>query len=456
MTTELQSLANDFRAFCILQNQDFEIAEHHKIIAKKLMQIESGEIKRLIINMPPRHGKSFMCSQYFPAWYLGKNPDKYIISASYGQQLANDFGRAVKNLMGSDNFRQMFDVKIAKDSHSQKRFNTIQGGSYFAVGRGGPIVGRGGHLIIIDDLLKGVDEARSELIRSNMKQWYKNNLYTRLMPGGAIIIINTRWHIDDLSGWLIKESGEDWKVLSLPAITKDNKALWPSFYDIQTLHSIKTELGTQAFEAQYQQSPVLEGGNIIKEDWVRLEKPLPYYREYIQSWDLSFKGNKNSDYCVGQLWGKTATDIVLIDQVRGQWDFTETIKQIKRFSNKHPKATVKLIEDKANGPAVISTLKSQVLGLKPINPKSDKISRLRAVSPLFEAGNIVFDVDAYWLNELMHETITFPNGKHDDQVDAMTQAIDYLSKKTSSAFATAGESVLSENKQDEDLFPELI
>lgn len=442
-----------FLSFCRYMNPNFMVAEHHRLIAKELHKITADNPVRLIINMPPRHGKSFLCSQYFPAWYLGNNPDHYIISASYGQDLANDFGRNVRNLIKSEPFNNIFEgVMVSDDSKSQKRFNTNKGGSYFAVGRGGSITGRGGHVVIIDDLLKNEVEARSELIRSAMKDWYRSTLYTRLMPGGSIIIINTRWHVDDLSGWLISESNDDWQVLDLPAIDSDNKPLWPEFYNLEMLESIRKEIGSQAFEALYQQSPILDGGNIIKRDSIRIEKSWPNCKQYIQSWDLTFKGNKSSDYVVGQVWGQFGSDYHLIDQVRGQWDFVRTLSEIRKLTNRYPKALTKLIEDKANGPAVIASLKKEIPGIIPINPKAGKVERLHMVSPLFEAGNVVISEDLQGLDDFISETISFPNSKHDDQVDAMTQALQYLFSKQGQTFATSGRSMIGRETSEPSIF----
>ena len=438
---------NKLIPFCISQNSNFLVSAHHRTIARALQKVETGEIKRLIITAPPRHGKSYLVSQMFPAWYLGRNPEKYVIQASYGQDLSSDFGRFVRNSIMSDEFKGIFSgVSVETDSKSQKRFNTNKNGSYFAVGRGGSITGRGGNIIIIDDLLKNDQEAHSEKIRHAMIEWYKNTLYTRLMPGGAIIIINTRWHEDDLIGRLLKDSDEDWTQINFPAIDESGKALWPDYFSVDTLLKTKKEIGLKAFESLYQQNPSPEEGQIVKKDWIHHWKALPpQYQETIMSWDLAFKGTSTSDYVVGQMWGRWGADFFLLDQVRGKWDFTQTVRQVELFAIKHMNYGRILIEDKANGPAVMNVLKNKIPGIVPYKPDSDKASRLHSVTPLFESGNVFIPpIDKFdWVREYVHELTSFPSAKHDDQVDATTQALHILRKRTTEQYAVSGSSIFS-------------
>jgi hypothetical protein len=202
----------------------FELAAHHRIIVDKLEAIERGEIRRLMILMPPRHGKSLLSTQFFPAWYLGRNPERFVITASYGQELADDFGRRVRNLVSDPLHRAIFPAfRLSDDSTSMRRFNTTAGGSYYAVGRGGPITGRGAHLLIIDDPLKDREEAYSDTIRRSLHEWYSSVAYTRLQPGAAIVLVQTRWHEDDLAGRLLRENSSEWEVLALPAIAESEE-----------------------------------------------------------------------------------------------------------------------------------------------------------------------------------------------------------------------------------------
>lgn len=433
-----------FLSFCISQNQFFKVGEHHRKIAEHLERVAITPGSRLIVNMPPRHGKSFLCSQYFPAWYLGNNPKNMVICASYGQSLANTFGRNVRNLMRAPDYKGVFGFGISDDSKAKNYFTTTEGGEYHATGRGGSITGKGGHLIIIDDVLKGEQEARSFKVREEMKTWYKNDLYTRLMPGGSIVIINTRWHLDDLCGWLLTESNDDWDLLSLKAIDEKGDALWPEFYPIETLQKIKAEQGSKSFEALYQQNPVPEEGNIIKHEWINYWHDLPArFDEIIQSWDLTFKGTDKADYVVGQVWGRWKAQFYLVDQVRGQWDFTKTIEEVKKLSAKYPKAQLKVFEDKANGPAIQSHLKKELVGIKMYNPKSSKEERVHSITPLFEGGNVFIPSNSSYKDGLVYEWTSFPNAPHDDQVDAMSQALLNLNKTTSKGFAFAGQSIFA-------------
>lgn len=412
-----------FLAFCYALYPDFILGKHHRVIAKILHKVSLGKSKRVIITMPPRSGKSLLCSQLFSAWYLGKHPKHRIILASYGQDLANDFGRSIRNLMLDEKYRLIFpESKLADDSKSLKKFSLIRGGEFFAVGRGAALTGRGGNCLIIDDLTKDHQEARSSVVRNSLKQWYRETLYTRLMKKGKIIIVNTRWHQDDLVGWLLKESSDNWEHVNLPAINEKDEALWPEMFPIDVLKQTRREIGENAFSALYQQKPTPESGNIIKKEWLKFYKNLPEIDEYIQSWDLTFKDSRSSDYVVGQVWGRSGQSYYLVDQIRERLSFTETVEAIIRMSNKYPQATRKFIEDKANGPAVINHLQNKLHGIIPVNPKSSKVERLHAITPLFESKNVYLLKDEMLESELL----SFPLAKHDDQVDALTQALSYF------------------------------
>jgi len=231
-------------AFTGYTNSAYQAAPHHTMIAEKLEAVARGEIKRLMICMPPRHGKSELASRRFPAWFLGRNPGKQVIAASYNSDLANDFGREVRNIVASPEFQNLFKVDLAEDSKAANRWHTNGGGMYVAAGVGTAITGRGADILLIDDPFKDRKEADSELQRKTVWDWYTSTAYTRLMPGGAVIVINTRWHDDDLSGRLLYEQeggGDEWEVLSLPAI-KDDKALWPEWYAIERLEQIRSVL----------------------------------------------------------------------------------------------------------------------------------------------------------------------------------------------------------------------
>jgi len=272
--------------YSMYQWPGYRPAEHHRLIAEHLEMVERGEITRLMITMPPRHGKSMLASEYFPSWYLGRNPDHYVVAATYAQELADDFGRKVRNLIADESYANIFPgVVLKSDSTSSKRFHvsepddafsTRQDGAYFAVGVGGPLTGRGAHLLLIDDPVKNREEAESEIIRKKTKDWYTSTAYTRLMPGGRIVVIQTRWHEDDLAGWLQDtHKHEGWVILDLPAINDDGEALWPEQYDVEALERIKRALPPRDWSALYQQRPSPETGDYFRKEWIHEVDHLP-------------------------------------------------------------------------------------------------------------------------------------------------------------------------------------
>ena len=386
----------DLLEYCKIVNPLFETPPHIKLISEHLKKVEQGEIDRLIISMPPRHGKSFIVSEYFPCWYLGRNPNKYVIACSYGDELATDFGRKVRNRIEDDErFHEIFpDCKLAADSKSSSHFDTNKGGSYYAVGRGGALTGRGGDLIICDDLLKNSQEASSEATIKAIKEWYDTTLYTRLMPGGAIVIVLTRWTQRDIVGH-VKElektdpTGKKWVEIKLPAVNEHGEALWPERYPKHVLDATKHQIGTRAWNALYMQDPTIEEGSIIKRSWIKYYSILP---EHFDSWmisiDAAFKESANSDFVVIQAWAKKGSEYYLVDQIRGRMDFPTTIQSFRNMTQRHPKATAKLVEVKANGQAIVDSLKKEISGIIEINPKESKEARLSSVAPMFEAGNI--------------------------------------------------------------------
>jgi len=426
-------------AYCHMVSPEFISADHHRLIAKHLQQTLTKP-KRLIVSMPPRHGKSFLITEHFPTWFLGREPSKNVISASYGQDLANDFGRKVRNRMESETYGSIFDTRVAKDSHSKKRFDTTDGGSYFAVGKGGPITGRGGDVIIVDDLIKSDQEARSETYRQGIYSWWKETLYTRMMPGASIIVVATRWHEEDLTGWLLNNSKQDWEHLCLPAISPEGKALWPEMYPIEVLREFEQETEL-SFESLYQQNPVKPEGNMIKRDWINYYTELPrVIQQKVMTWDLAFKGNKDSDYVVGQVWGRTGADAYLIDQVRGQWDFTETLFHFEQLCAKHPDCYNRIIEDAANSAALISTMQRKISGITAWKPRTDKVGRVKAVTPMFRAGNVhIPSTNLFpWVEDMTKEWFSFDQGKNDDTVDAMTMALINLEESSGTVIMGVG------------------
>lgn len=418
---------NSFLSFCLGQNPEFKIGKHHREIAKILEKVERGEIKRLIINMPPRHSKSYTCNYMFPLWLLGKHPNKNIISVSYSQELAQDFGRKIRNQMNSEKYQRAFPgITLAEDSKSAAKFSTNKGGDYFALGAGGSITGRGADLIIMDDLIKNHQEARSKTSRDFLREWYSSTLRTRLMPNGAIVLIMTRWSIDDIAGWLMEKDQGEWEVISLPAIDEDNNPLWPEQFSLDDLERIRREVGTAVFNSLYQQNPAPDEGVIIKKEWLRFYDVRPEINEVIISWDTTFKDTDSSDYCVGCVLGKSkgSEKIYLLEVIRSRMDFNKARANMKLLSNKYP-GSVTLIEEAANGHALLQALMNEIPYMIGIKATDSKESRIMAIAPAIESGQILFpnpETDSV-INECLNELVTFPKGKHDDFCDALSQGI---------------------------------
>lgn len=409
-------------------------------IQKLLDKVTSGEIKRLLIFLPPRHGKTELTTIRYAVWRLEQNPELRIIIGAYNQILANKFSRKARRIASQR-------IAMSRDRVAVEDWETAAGGGIRAIGVGGGITGQGGNLIIIDDAVKSREEAESATYRERCWDWYTDDLYTRLEPGGSIIVINTRWHEDDLSGRILNsEDAPNWTVVSLPAFAEENdplgrevgQALCPERFDEVALLGIKTVLGSYAFNALYQQRPAPAEGGMIRRGWWKFYRENPSeFDEVIQSWDMAFKDSKSSDYVVGQVWARKGADKYLLDQVRDRIDFPATLMSVKMITAKWPDAHAKLVEDKANGPAVISTLQHEVAGLIGVEPDGSKEARVAAVSPDIEAGNVYLPDPsiAPWVLDFVEECAAFPNGAHDDQVDAMSQAIRRLSLSSGWHFA---------------------
>ena len=418
---------------------------HIKLLASKLEAVERGDIKRLAIFMPPRHGKSILTSEFFPAWYLGRNPDKYIICSTYAQDLADDFGRKVRNQLQDKTYTDIFpDAEISTDSSSMRRFNTTKGGVYYAVGAGSAITGRGAHLLLIDDPIKGREEADSAAMRKNLLDWYRATAYTRLMPNGSVVLIQTRWHEDDLAGWILKETGhEGWDVVEFPAILNERAAtmldlkegdpLWEESYPLQRLQEIKKTIGTREWSSLYAQKPSIEEGNIIKrwwwKNWTRENPPEMDY--ILQSWDTAYTVTETSDYSACTTWGvfsgEGGYNLYLIHSFREKLTFPELKKQAVHLYNELQPDLV-LVEAKASGWSLVQELMRTGIPITPFNPKKmDKLARVHSVAPLFEGGRVWFP-DTDESADVMNQFAMFPNTKHDDLVDSTTQALLRLRK----------------------------
>jgi predicted phage terminase large subunit-like protein len=423
-------------SFASLIYPGYKVYRHHSMLLRTLEGVEAGTVKRLIINMPPRMGKSLTTSEIFPSWFLGRHPDRSVICASYSQEFAeSNFGRRVRNYCLDPRTRAAFpELQLAEDSQSVRRFDTTAGGSGYFVGRGGAITGRGADLILLDDPIKDAEEAHSEAIRKQLHEWYSSVLYTRRTPDAAIVIIQTRWHFDDLAGWLLREHSEEkWQVLIFPAIAevdegwrKPGEALWPERFPIEELEATRRILGTAGWSALYQQRPVPEEGSIFKLEWFQRYDELPEFSQIVMSADTAFKTGAANDYSVVTVWGVAKNGYFLFHLWRDRAEFPSLKRQLEALAAKWNPHVV-LIEDKASGQSLIQELQENTrLPIRAVKIDSDKISRAHAVSPLVEAGRVFLPKAAPWIPEFLDEVSQFPSGAHDDIVDSTTQALNYL------------------------------
>lgn len=390
---------------------------------------------RLIVSLPPRHGKSWLISKYTPAWYLSLFPTKNVLLASYEASFAASWGRQARNFI--QEYEHELEISMSQDSQAADRWNTNDGGGMITAGVGGAITGRGGDLLIIDDPVKNWEEASSDTYLQRTIDWWGSTFYTRAEPGASIIILATRWTERDLSGYLLSEENEnhkDWVEIKLPAIAEESdplqrqvgEPLCPERFDNAALIDIKRSIGSRAWNALYQQRPSAQEGNIIKRDWLKFYMELPQkFDETIISVDATFTGKSTSDYVAIEVWGRIKSQKFWLDLRYEQLGITDTLKALVAMSRKWPTAALKLIENKANGPAIEDLLKKELSGIVLWEPQGDKVARLNAVAPQFEAGNVFFPHPsiAPWITPAIEEIVTVPNATHDDRTDAMTQAL---------------------------------
>jgi len=414
---------------------EFIEGDHHRKIAKKFEDIANGKIKRLIVNMPPRHTKSEFASYLFPAWMVGKNPKLKVIQTTHTGELAVRFGRKMKNLVDTSEFAQVFeDCKIAADSKAAGRWETNKGGEYYAAGIGGAITGRGADLLIIDDPHSEQD-ALSETAMDSAYEWYTSGPRQRLQPGGAIVIVMTRWSTKDLTGKLLNAQTEPkadkWEVIEFPAIMPSNTPVWPNYWKLEELEGVKASLSEGKWQAQWQQNPTSEEGSIIKREWWKewKEKEIPDLVHIIQSYDTAFSKKETADFSAITTWGvfyppNKGPHLILVDVRKGRWDFPE-LKKIALEEYKYWEPETVIIEAKATGTPLTHELRQIGVPVVNFTPSkgNDKHVRVNSVAPLFEAGKIYYPADKRWAEEVIEECAAFPYGEYDDLVDSTTQAL---------------------------------
>ena len=425
----------DFMTFVKAVWPEFIEGNHHKIYAEKLNRIANGELKRLIVNMPPRHTKSEFASHLFPAFFMGRHPNAKLIQTTHTGELAIRFGRKAKNLIESTEYESVFPtVKLAADSKAAGRWESNHKGEYFAAGVGGAITGRGADLLIIDDPHSEQD-ALSPTVLDSHYEWYTSGPRQRLQPGGAIVLVMTRWSVKDLTGRLLAAQGKDensdkWEVVEFPAIINE-KPMWGNFWTMKGLEGVKASIPLTKWQAQWMQQPTSEEGAIIKREWWKTweKDDIPHLKYIIQSYDTAFSSKQTADYSAITTWGVFEPEeggppaLILLDAKKGRWNFPE-LKSIAQEEYKYWEPETILIEAKASGMPLTHEL--QKAGIPVINytPSrgNDKHSRVNSVAPLFESGAIWAPTKKF-AEEVIEECAAFPFGDNDDYVDSTTQAL---------------------------------
>ena len=436
---------------------------HHKIMADAFDRVARGDLKRLIVNMPPRHTKSEFASYLLPAWFLGNFPDKKIIQTAHTAELSVGFGRKVRNLVDSDDFKKIFSqVSLRSDSKAAGRWSTNKGGEYFAIGVGGAVTGKGADLLIIDDPHSEQEgQSADPSVFDKVYEWYTSGPRQRLQPGGAIIVVMTRWHKRDLTGQIIKSSAQrtgsdEWEVIEFPALMPSGKPLWPEFWPQDELDALKNELPAPKWNAQYQQNPTSEEGALVKREWWREweEDDPPYCEFIIQSWDTAFLKTQRSDYSACTTWGvfympddngMQQANLILMDSHKERLEFPELKKKAyEMWADWQPDAFV--VEAKAAGVPLIFELRQMGIPVAEYTPSrgNDKIARVNAVADLFASG-MVWAPKRRFAEEVIEEFAAFPAGEHDDLVDSSTQAL--------LRFRQGGFIKLNSDEEEEPFFP---
>lgn len=457
----------EYQYFFELANPKLKLFPHIKYICEKLQKIMDGEQKFYIVEMPPQHGKSTTITETFASYFLMKNPDKHVMITTYSEYLYTQFAEANRRIF-SQYAPRLFGLRMSKNT--SKTFN-IQNhdGGFYATSMLGGASGMSADLLIIDDPNKNAEEASSATIRKKIWDEWTMTFYPRLQKGGSVIVIMTRWHTEDLAGQLLKNKALPWEEIKLPAIAENipagetdaigrhnGDALCPELHSLEELETHKLDMGSHKFEAMYQQSPTIEGGNIFKRDWVKfyvpdrqkmtelgltdkdVEIPERHFDEQVQAWDATFKSKENDDFVAGQTWARRGAKLYLLPHwCHKRLSFTQTLDAIRAMTQRYPHATAKLVEDKANGPAIIDTLKKEIPGIVPVSPGADsKEARASSVSPIWEAGQI-YVPHPLWISEVddwLEEIFGFPNMPHDDNVDSMVYAVRRLNKKSNGPF----------------------
>jgi predicted phage terminase large subunit-like protein len=426
---------------------NYEAAKHHHYLAGYLEKVEKGEITRLIINMPPRHGKSEMVTRRFPAWYLGRHPDRFVISASYNADFATDFGREVRGIVSSQEYQILFPgTELRSDSRAADRWNTNKNGAYFAVGVGSGVTGKGMHLGIVDDPIKDQEEANSPQHLAKVARWYRTAFKTRMMPGAAIIVCMTRWSKGDLAGWLMEMEGNAWTVVNLPALANEDdplgrevgEPLWPEWYGLEALQDLYGSCEPREWAALYQGQPIVEGGNIFKSYWWQYYRELPEFETVIQSWDTAYETSESNSYSVCTTWGIAENGYYLINLFRQKLETADLRQKVEELGNKF-RPSIIIVEKRASGISIIQDLQRTTrFIIEPINVVKDKVFRAKGITALCQGGRIFIPELAPWADTWKAELEEFPASKYDDIVDSTVHAMTYMRDNYTFTAASSG------------------
>jgi len=425
---------DDFLTFVKHVWPEFIEGKHHKKIADKFNKLAKGEIKRLIINMPPRHTKSEFASFLLPAWMVGRKPDLKIIQSTHTTELAIRFGRKAKTLIDSPEYQQMFKTTLREDSQAAGKWETSQGGEYYAAGVGSAITGRGADLLIIDDPHSEQD-ALNMASMERAYEWYTSGPRQRLQPGGAIVVVMTRWNMKDLTGMLLKSQKElksdQWHLIEFPAILPSGKPVWPEYWKKDELEGVKASISIGKWNAQWMQNPTAEEGSLIKREWWKVweKDTMPPLEHVIQSYDTAFLKKESADYSAITTWGvfrpneDSPPNLILLDAVKDRLEFPELRKKaMEQYRYWNPETVI--IESKASGLPLTYELRKMGIPVINFTPSrgNDKHARVNACAPIFESGQI-WAPDMKFAEEVVEECASFPYGDHDDLVDSTTQAV---------------------------------
>jgi len=429
---------NDFLSFVKCMWPDFIEGSHHRHVAEKFNQLATGKLKRIIINMPPRHTKSEFASFLLPAWMVGRNPKLKIIQVTHTGELAIKFGRKAKHLIDSEEYHKIFDTRLQEDSKAAGRWETAQGGEYFAAGVGGAITGRGADLLIIDDPHSEQD-AMSQSALESAYEWYTSGPRQRLQPGAAIVLVMTRWSTKDLTAMLLKQQkevkGDQWDVIEFPAVLEDKpvwpEPVWPEYWSMDELDKVKATLPVKKWNAQFMQKPTSEEGAIIKRDWWRLWKHdwIPQLNYVIQSYDTAFLKKETADFSAITTWGlfypsqDEPLNLILLDAIKDRYEFPE-LRRVALQQYKYWNPEMVIVEAKASGLPLTHELRQMDIPVVNFTPSkgNDKHVRVNTCAPVFESG-MVWAPDQKFADEVIEECAAFPFGDNDDLVDSMTQAV---------------------------------